>query len=178
MGWEGANENSNSRGARPVHLIITMMKWTRTSRLSTNNSLSARRAAPGARDEKKGLQQVLSGITVVQPGDCTSLFRVHLSSPTFASHVSVSPPALRLGSQAFRSERRGARTMRGIRSPARMVPVAIRRPPGKIRRWWPCFGKEPSPLTHLRRRNLTARTNLCGQQRLTATRKARRGHAT
>ena len=32
--------NSNSRGARPVHLIITMEKWTLTSRLSINNSLS------------------------------------------------------------------------------------------------------------------------------------------
>ena len=32
--------NSNSHGARPVHLIITMMKWIRTSRLSTKNSLS------------------------------------------------------------------------------------------------------------------------------------------
>jgi len=33
-------ENSNSHGARPVHLIITIIKWTRTSRLSINNSLS------------------------------------------------------------------------------------------------------------------------------------------
>jgi hypothetical protein len=32
--------NSNSLGARPVHLIITMIKWFRTSRLSTRNSLS------------------------------------------------------------------------------------------------------------------------------------------
>ena len=32
--------NSNSHGARPVHLTITMIKWTRTSRLSINNSLS------------------------------------------------------------------------------------------------------------------------------------------
>ena len=32
--------NSNSHGARPVHLIITMIKWIRTSRLSINNSLS------------------------------------------------------------------------------------------------------------------------------------------
>ena len=32
--------NSNSHGARPVHLIITMIKWTRTSRLSIKNSLS------------------------------------------------------------------------------------------------------------------------------------------
>ena len=32
--------NSNSRGVRPVHLIVTMVKWIRTSRLSTKNSLS------------------------------------------------------------------------------------------------------------------------------------------
>jgi len=32
--------DSNSHGARPVHLIITMIKWIRTSRLSTKNSLS------------------------------------------------------------------------------------------------------------------------------------------
>ena len=36
--------DSNSHGARPVHLIIAMIKWIRTSRLSVNNSLSA---APG-----------------------------------------------------------------------------------------------------------------------------------
>ena len=34
------NGNSNSHGARPVHLIITMIKWTRTSRLLIKNSLS------------------------------------------------------------------------------------------------------------------------------------------
>ena len=33
-------ENSNSHAARPVHLIITMIKWIRTSRLSLRNSLS------------------------------------------------------------------------------------------------------------------------------------------
>ena len=32
--------NSNSYGARPVHLIITMFKWIRTNRLSIANSLS------------------------------------------------------------------------------------------------------------------------------------------
>ena len=31
---------SISHGARPVHLIITMIKWFRTSRLSIQNSLS------------------------------------------------------------------------------------------------------------------------------------------
>ena len=35
------NGNSNSHGARPVHLIITMIKWTQTSRLSITNSLSS-----------------------------------------------------------------------------------------------------------------------------------------
>ena len=33
--------NSNSHGARPVHLIITKIQWIRTSRLSMKNSLSA-----------------------------------------------------------------------------------------------------------------------------------------
>jgi len=32
--------NSNSNGARPVHQIISMIKWIRTSRLSIKNSLS------------------------------------------------------------------------------------------------------------------------------------------
>jgi len=32
--------NSNSHGARPVHYIISMIKWIRTSRLSVKNSLS------------------------------------------------------------------------------------------------------------------------------------------
>jgi len=33
--------NSNYHGARPVHPIITMIKWIRTIRLSIKNSLSA-----------------------------------------------------------------------------------------------------------------------------------------
>ena len=32
--------NSNSHGARPVHLIITMIQWIRTCRMSIQNSLS------------------------------------------------------------------------------------------------------------------------------------------
>ena len=32
--------NSNPHGARPVHQIISMIKWMRTSRLSINHSLS------------------------------------------------------------------------------------------------------------------------------------------
>ena len=34
-------ENSNSHGARPVHLIVSMIKWIRTGGLSIKNSLSA-----------------------------------------------------------------------------------------------------------------------------------------
>ena len=37
-----AKGNSNFHGARPVHLIITMIKWIRTRRLSIKNSLSHR----------------------------------------------------------------------------------------------------------------------------------------
>ena len=39
-GGFGVGVKSNSHGARPVHLIITMIKWIRTSRLSIKNSLS------------------------------------------------------------------------------------------------------------------------------------------
>ena len=39
--------NSNFHGARPVHLIITMIKWIRTSRLSIKKTLSARHHASG-----------------------------------------------------------------------------------------------------------------------------------
>jgi len=37
------NGNSTSHGARPVRLIIKMIKWIRTSRLSIKNSLSPQR---------------------------------------------------------------------------------------------------------------------------------------
>ena len=37
--------NSNSHGARPVHPIITMIKWIRTCRFSIKNSLSVRRSS-------------------------------------------------------------------------------------------------------------------------------------
>ena len=48
--------NSNSHGARPVRLIITMIKWIRTSRLSTQNSHSLARTvrAGGVRASRKG----------------------------------------------------------------------------------------------------------------------------
>jgi len=37
-----ARVDSNSHGARPVHQIISMIQWIRTSRLSVNNSLSGK----------------------------------------------------------------------------------------------------------------------------------------
>ena len=40
--------NANSHGARPVHPIISMVRWIRTSRLSIKNSLSLRgHGSPG-----------------------------------------------------------------------------------------------------------------------------------
>jgi len=41
--WLPGKGNSNTHGARPVLLITTMIKWTRTSRLSITNSLFGRR---------------------------------------------------------------------------------------------------------------------------------------
>ena len=41
--------NSNFHGARPVHLIITMIKWIRNSRLSMKNSLPTLHAPEGSR---------------------------------------------------------------------------------------------------------------------------------
>jgi hypothetical protein len=39
-------KNSNSHGARPVHQIITMLKWIWTSKLSIKNSLSRKHTVP------------------------------------------------------------------------------------------------------------------------------------
>ena len=38
--WLPGKGNPNSRGARPVHLTITIIEWIRTSRLSVKNFLS------------------------------------------------------------------------------------------------------------------------------------------
>ena len=38
--WSEIKGIAGAHGAKPVHLIITMIKWIRTSRLSINNSLS------------------------------------------------------------------------------------------------------------------------------------------
>ena len=66
--------NTNSPGARPVHPIISMIQWIRTSRLSIKNSLAARRG--GAYTSPCGCRlvraKVLSGLS---PYRGTSLIR-------------------------------------------------------------------------------------------------------
>ena len=62
--------NSNSRGARPVHPIITMIKWTQTIRLSIKNSHSSGggpggRGAPSLGGNRRGRS----------PGGATHTFR-------------------------------------------------------------------------------------------------------
>jgi len=47
------NGNANSHGARPVHLIITMIKWIRTSRLSIKNPLYAASEGRGGRGGRR-----------------------------------------------------------------------------------------------------------------------------
>jgi len=56
--------NSNSHGARPVHLIITMIKWIRTSRLSIKNSLplGVRFSGFGFRVSKTSLIALLTSL--------------------------------------------------------------------------------------------------------------------
>ena len=48
--------NPNSHGARSVHLIITMIKWIRTSRLSIKNSRLPPPATPREGYLEKGIQ--------------------------------------------------------------------------------------------------------------------------
>jgi len=49
--------NSNSRGARPGHQIVSMIKWIWTSRLSIKNSLS--RSGRASAREPGGLEGYL-----------------------------------------------------------------------------------------------------------------------
>ena len=67
--WRGRRDGrnhlhfgTNSHGARPVHLIITMIKWIRTSRLSIENSLSL-----GTRGLASGLEAPASPGAVHKP---------------------------------------------------------------------------------------------------------------
>ena len=55
--------NSNSHGARPVHPIISMMKWIRICRLSIKKSLFISNPTPGLRTdgERRGVPGVPVG---------------------------------------------------------------------------------------------------------------------
>jgi len=55
--------SSNCHGARPVHLIITMIQWIRTSRLSIKNSLSARAGAGEGGEGAGGAREIRTGAT-------------------------------------------------------------------------------------------------------------------
>ena len=48
--------NSNSHGARPVHLIITMIKWIRTSRFSISGASAPRSTPPAIMPREKDIE--------------------------------------------------------------------------------------------------------------------------
>ena len=65
--------NSNSHGAGPVHQIIPMIKWTRTSRLSIKNSLSlptGRRRGLSGRQGRFRTRRAMASIWRGQNGPC------------------------------------------------------------------------------------------------------------
>ena len=66
--------NSNSHGARPVHLIITMIKWIRTSRLSIKNSLALHLQVWSLRFRRKGFTHHLHPTHLYQH---RSVFKAH-----------------------------------------------------------------------------------------------------
>jgi len=55
-------DNSDSHGARPVHQIIPMIKWIRTSRLSIKNSLSLSATRSQVRGGLQGLLLMSSSL--------------------------------------------------------------------------------------------------------------------
>jgi hypothetical protein len=82
--------NSNSLRARPVHLIITMIKWTRTSRLSIKCPLvpraiecPRRKRMPEVQDSGFGIQGSRFGIRVPDLGIRDSGFRFRDSRSKF-----------------------------------------------------------------------------------------------
>ena len=75
--------NSNSHGARPVHLSITMIKWIRTRRLSTKNCLS-----PCPKDQEMA-KSTLPRVTHHRPGHVWRDKWTALSGPTSAPSVNA-----------------------------------------------------------------------------------------
>ena len=76
---------SNSCGARPVHLIITMIKWIRTSRLSMKNSFS--NTLEWDRLRTRGYRRTASRSRFRQTGVSTS--------PSLSTYASASNDRLR-----------------------------------------------------------------------------------
>ena len=58
--------NSNSHGARPVHQIISMIKWICTSTLSMKNSLACRSCRPTRCFAPLSLHSQMSGVCVCE----------------------------------------------------------------------------------------------------------------
>jgi len=81
--------NSNSLGARPVHLIITIIKWIRTSRLSIENSLSSLLAAVAGWSTKRhaGARASRASSTTLQ----TAVQRQQLYKPLSSEHGTNKP---------------------------------------------------------------------------------------
>jgi len=105
--------NPNSYCARPVHLIITMMKWIRTSRLSTRNFLSGSRGGRGLGADRQISVFRFTWTDPKIPRVCPSIRRgyVHLLDPRIPGVC----PSIRLW-----SDRDEWRVSRGAR--ARSVP--------------------------------------------------------
>ena len=75
--------NSGSHDARPVHLITTMVKWIRTSRLSIKNSLFLLFGSCDALPSDRGSPAPKSK----QPVPHGTLLSLHLLGPTLPSEV-------------------------------------------------------------------------------------------
>ena len=79
--------NSNSHGARPVHLIITIMKWIWTSRLSIKNSLSDSHLANPPLSRRRGRGLVAGGRVVSGPNTPTTRRTTTRSSKVNLQHA-------------------------------------------------------------------------------------------
>ena len=79
--------NSNSHGARPVHLIITIMKWIWTSRLSIKNSLSDSHLANPPLRRRRGRGLVAGGRVVSGPNTPTTRRTTTRSSKINLQHA-------------------------------------------------------------------------------------------
>jgi len=87
--------NSNSQGARPVHLIITTMKWFRTSRLSIENYLSIEWCAENLARAPRGANAPVDPLPLpLSPSHAPSPFSLSLSLLTLplTRFLSLSPP--------------------------------------------------------------------------------------